>query len=334
VEVSAAEIRASAPARIDLAGGTLDIWPLYLLHPPACTVHLAIERRAAVHLRARTDGRVTVVSADTGRTLRLEPAAPLPAASLLPLHVELIRHFGVGSGFDLRTDAAVPAGSGLGGSSALALAMAAALNRLRGDLYATARLVELVQNLETIVLGIPTGCQDYLAGVEGGLGVVELRPEGVRRVPLNGARSVAERLVLCAVGAARPSAAGNWEMFRRRCEREPATVAAFAGIARAAASMRSALEAGDLEAGAAAMAEEWEHRKRLAPRISDSSIDALILSGRAAGAQAAKLCGAGGAGGLVFWCGDGRRQQLVRHLESLRVNLLPFEVADRGLILE
>jgi D-glycero-alpha-D-manno-heptose-7-phosphate kinase len=67
-------VGASAPTRIDLAGGTLDIWPLSVMVPGAMTVNLAVELRAHAEVEPRRDGRVEVVSADRG------PGDPPPAA--------------------------------------------------------------------------------------------------------------------------------------------------------------------------------------------------------------------------------------------------------------
>src|SRR5438094_5353563 len=79
------QIEASAPTRIDLAGGTLDIWPLYLFHEDAQTINAAISLRAHVDVSPRTDGRIQLESTDTGgsltasgwRELRHQPALPL-----------------------------------------------------------------------------------------------------------------------------------------------------------------------------------------------------------------------------------------------------------------
>src|SRR5512142_417840 len=60
-------VTASAPTRIDLAGGTIDIWPLYLFHDQAQTLNAAISLRAHVELESRDDGRILVQSIDTGR---------------------------------------------------------------------------------------------------------------------------------------------------------------------------------------------------------------------------------------------------------------------------
>ena len=86
-------IDSSAPTRIDLAGGTYDIWPLYLFHDRAQTINAALGLRARCTLTERTDGRVRLVSDDTGEEV---PPTDLPALGVdrLPLIARLVRHFG------------------------------------------------------------------------------------------------------------------------------------------------------------------------------------------------------------------------------------------------
>src|SRR5881275_2195221 len=69
---SAVHIHASAPTRIDLAGGTLDIWPLYLFHDGAQTLNAAISLRASCDLRTRRDRRLVIVSEDSQERIEVE----------------------------------------------------------------------------------------------------------------------------------------------------------------------------------------------------------------------------------------------------------------------
>ena len=115
-------------ARIDLAGGTLDLWPLHVLHPGSVTVNLAIDLRARCRVRPGPSGfRITVPGlgyervVHSARELLGDPRAALAGALLEALEIRAPREI------ELSSD--VPYGSGLGGSSALAVAMAGALSR-------------------------------------------------------------------------------------------------------------------------------------------------------------------------------------------------------------
>src|SRR5437764_11586265 len=87
------EIRASAPTRIDLAGGTLDIWPLYLFHDGASTLNAAISLRAHAQIEPRTDGRLELRSIDTDRHLNATGWPELTGSGDLSLLSLLARHY-------------------------------------------------------------------------------------------------------------------------------------------------------------------------------------------------------------------------------------------------
>src|SRR5947207_4303157 len=111
-----------APARIDLAGGTVDIWPICLLEPGAMTVNLAIDRFATARARLRDDGTFVFASQDRGIEKKHPDAASARTETDLPLHREIALLLAAETGIELTTKSEVPAGSGLGGSSALFVA--------------------------------------------------------------------------------------------------------------------------------------------------------------------------------------------------------------------
>src|SRR4029077_10688083 len=126
-------IESKAPTRVDLAGATLDIWPLYLFHPGAVTINVAITRYASCVIETHSpgDGRIQLVSRDTKREESFASFAPLAKAKRyrLPLLAEIPKFFSPEGGFTLTTDSEAPAGAGIGGSSAMAVAICAALDR-------------------------------------------------------------------------------------------------------------------------------------------------------------------------------------------------------------
>ena len=184
-------MRASAPTRIDLAGGTLDIWPLYLFHPGAQTVNAAIGQRAVCTVSASPDGRLRIVSEDTGADLSADGWRQLSTDGDNRLPAHIVRFFEV-DGVRLTTRAASPVGAGIAGSSALNVAVCAALAEWCRVDYPAERLLTLAMNLEARTLGIPTGVQDYRPACYGGVSAIELGPAGVGRVAL-GRRSDGSR---------------------------------------------------------------------------------------------------------------------------------------------
>src|ERR1044071_4572257 len=125
-------IETSAPTRIDLAGGTIDIWPLYLFHPGAQTLNAAISLRARARLESRSDQRIVIRSEDTGVTVEADDWAELRDRRELRL-LSLLVYFFETRGITLTTSSQSPAGAGIAGPSALNLGVCGALaewNRL------------------------------------------------------------------------------------------------------------------------------------------------------------------------------------------------------------
>jgi D-glycero-alpha-D-manno-heptose-7-phosphate kinase len=200
-------------------------------------------------------------------------------------------------------------GSGLGGSSVLAVALARACLALEGRRAAPTRLVALLKDLEAGVLHAPTGCQDYYPALLGGTLAVRLAPGGevVQRLPRRHPW-VERRLVVIDTGISHHSGLVNWEVYRRRVEGDAQTASALAAIAEAARECRAALVASDEAGVGRAIAAEWRARRRLAPEVSSAELERVIEAGVGAGAWAGKACGAGGGGCVLLWSAPQRRE--------------------------
>src|SRR3982074_3292992 len=138
-------IESSAPTRVDLAGGTIDIWPLYLFHPGAAPVNLDTSRPSHLQIKTRDDGRIVLESRDRKVAFETELAAieDLVREERLELISKLVHFFKPTTGFHLVANSEAPAGAGLAGSSALAIACIGALNRLVGDRYEERKFISI-----------------------------------------------------------------------------------------------------------------------------------------------------------------------------------------------
>lgn len=324
-------ITASAPTRIDLAGGTIDIWPLYLFHPGAETLNIAISLRAHARVEPRGDGQVALVSEDTRRSVVLAPGDALRDDQTLPLLGRLAQHFGLRDA-TLTTRGESPAGAGIAGSSALNIAVCGALDAWSGTHLSAEALLDVAKDIEAQVIRVPTGLQDYRPALYGGIAAVELGPGTVRRVGLDvDTAALQARLVLCYTGAPRNSGTNNWEITKRHLDGDPHVFDCFERIRDTAVAMRGALAAGDWDGVATHLATEWSNRKRLAPGVSTPAIDDLIARATAAGAQAAKVCGAGGGGCLVAMAPPDRTGAVRDALAAGGARLLDFRIETDGL---
>jgi D-glycero-alpha-D-manno-heptose-7-phosphate kinase len=327
----AVRITASAPTRIDLAGGTIDIWPLYLFHPGAQTLNIAISLRAHAWIDPRDDDRVGLVSTDTCREVVLPAGDTLRDDPTLPLLGRLAHHFSAG-GLTLTTRGESPAGAGIAGSSALNIAVCGALNAWSRRGLGPENLLEVAKDIEAQVIHVPTGLQDYRPALYGGVAAVELGPGAVRRVPLDvDIAALQRRLVLCYTGEPRNSGTNNWEITKRHIDGDPHVFDCFERIRDTAVAMRQALAAGNLDDVARQLGVEWANRKRLAPGVSTPAIDDLIARALAAGAQAAKVCGAGGGGCLVAMGPPDRTPAMREALAAGGARLLDFRIETDGL---
>src|SRR6266542_7090601 len=177
-------LEARAPARIDLAGGTLDLWPLHVLHPGSKTVNVAIDLEAGCRVR-RGSGGLRVRSRDRGLEKVARSAAELledPATALVGSLLEALE---ISEELEIEFWSGVPFGSGLGGSSALTVALLGALESRSGRDLSGVDRVDFVRDVETRVLGKPAGVQDYYPPLEGGVHVITFQAGRTtsRRIP-------------------------------------------------------------------------------------------------------------------------------------------------------
>jgi len=323
-------IDSSAPTRIDLAGGTLDIWPLYLFHDRALTLNAAITLRARCSIVPRA-GSIRIHSADTGETIDATDPAGVAADGAVPLLARLVRHFGAGD-LELVTWAESPVGAGIAGSSAMNIAVCGALAAWTGRTLSPDAVMTTAMNVEAQVIRVSTGVQDYRPAFFGGVAAVELGVEGVRRVPLDvDPGELERRLVLAYTGASRHSGMNNWEALRRHLDGDAEVFDRFERIRDTAVAMRDALERADWPEVGRQIAAEWENRKALAPGVTTPLLERLVARARRAGAAAAKVCGAGGGGCLICFGEPAARSSIRDALTAEGARVLDFRIDMQGL---
>lgn len=326
-------ITASAPTRIDLAGGTFDIWPLYLFHERAQTINAALSLRASCTLQSRDDGRIVLRSEDTGELVEVSSVGDLDL-DRLPLVARLVHLLldGGTQGIEVTTRSDSPVGAGIAGSSAMNVALTGGLAAFAGRTLTDDQLLTIAMNVEAQVIRVPTGAQDYRPALYGGVSAVELLATGIRRVALPvDAADLSARIVVAYTGASRNSGINNWEVMKRRIDGDPAVVTAFDGIRDAAVGMREALSAHDWSAAARHLAAEWACRTTLAPGVTTPEINALLDAAKASGALAGKVCGAGGGGCLFCLVPPDRKADVAAALTAGGARVLDASIEATGL---
>lgn len=346
--MSAFIIESQAPTRIDLCGGTIDIWPLYLFHDSATTINLAVTLYAKTRIKLRRDSKIIIESKDLKKGIKFDSIDKLSHNHSLSLITKILSFFKPEYGLHIETDCEAPAGAGLAGSSALNIALCTAMNKLTEKGYSKRELITIAKNIESQVIRVPTGEQDYYPAMFGGLNIIDLSPEGVTAEKVKIAcNELEQRITLCYSGASRNSGINNWEILKRHINGSRKIFKNLEAIRRTAIKMKSAfntppplssptsggrsLRRGvDFDRLAELVGEEWENRKRLWRGVSTPAINRLIRIAMKNGAISAKVCGAGGGGCIIFLSEPKRQEELKEAVKREGGMILDYKIDRKG----
>jgi D-glycero-alpha-D-manno-heptose-7-phosphate kinase len=328
-------IEARTPCRIDLAGGTLDLYPLYLFEGGGLTVNMAIQPGAYVRMETRRDNAVKIVSEDTGARQSASSVQKLRLGGPLDLVVRLLKHYPPGQGVTVYTRNAPPKGSGLGASSSLLIAISGALRALNGFRFTDDDLIFRGTRIEAQSIGIPTGNQDFYPPMYGGLSAIWFDVPGDWHEPIHVSpvflAELQRRLILSFTGEPHFSAVTNWSMIKGYIENTGRTRECLRRIKKTSSRMHEALLAEDIVELGRALAEEWENRKRLAKGVTTPALERQIAAASRAGALASKVCGAGGGGCMISLAESGTEEAVRSALHRAGARVLDYTIDTQGL---
>src|SRR6267378_5144842 len=334
---SAPTIIAQAPCRADMAGGTMDLWPLYLFHPGTLTLNFAVNILTTCRITPLKGKRIYLRSLDTRREEQFPSFVALRGANRfrLPLAARLLQFFAPKEGLLIETDSESPAGAGISGSSALMIATTAALARFTDRNLTLEQMRVIAQNVEAQIIRVPTGCQDYYPALYGGVSAIHLDADGIHReaVPVT-PEEIESRFVLAYTGAPRQSGINNWEVFKSHINGDKRVFRNFERIAGIAQCMYQALLHAQWPEVARLLREEWKLRRTNAPGITTPLIDKLIAVAGRNGGRAAKVCGAGGGGCVLMMVEEGAKEAVANAVALAGGHILPLRVARDGLRVE
>jgi D-glycero-alpha-D-manno-heptose-7-phosphate kinase len=212
------------------------------------------------------------------------------------------------------------------------IATTAALGRFTGREMDFEKMRVIAQNIEAQIINVPTGCQDYYPALYGGVSAIHLDPDGVRRAPVPVAPEEIElRFVLAYTGMPRQSGINNWEVFKAHINGDKRVFRNLERIAEIARDMHQAFLRHDWEDVARLLREEWKLRRTNAAGITTPLIDKLIKVAGKNGGRAAKVCGAGGGGCVLFMVEEGAKEAVSNAVASAGGHILPVKVAREGL---
>lgn len=306
--LSPAEIVASAPARVDLAGGWTDVAP-YTTEVGGAVCNVAIELRAMATVVA--SDRVTAPADGLVRAAWQRAGEP-------PVSVRL--------------HSTIPLGAGLGGSSAAGVALAAALAQWNGITHSPHDLAELSRSTEIETLGLAGGCQDHYAAAYGGALLLRCAAETTARPIVLQDETIIEfesRAMIAYTGESRMSSRTITAVLEAYRAGEAQTCDALATMAGLAPDMAAALHDGDIDHLGTLLQRQWAAQRALHPTITTALIDRLVTDVAAAGALGTKALGASGGGCVLVIARADRVAQVRSAIEPL-ATLLPLRVARSG----
>lgn len=328
-------VRAKSPLRISFAGGGTDLPDYYQEHGGA-VLSSTINRYAYVTVYPREDREIRIRSLDTGYSVKYDVHEGPQYDGVLDLVKASIQRFEVRHGMDvdIRTDA--PAGSGLGGSSALTAAVIGAVSCLTGTSLSCYELAELNYTVERSDLKIAGGKQDQYATTFGGFNLIEFFKDRVLvnalRIDRDILNDLEAHLLLCYTGGVRADLGLVDRQVRLYHEGREETLEGLRGLHRAAYEMKEALLTGRLDDFGAALHTAYANKKRMNPHVAEgTSADLLYETARLHGAIGGKLCGAGGGGYLLLYCATDRQHDVRRSLEALGGRFSDFAFDGLGL---
>ena len=334
--------RARAPLRLGFAGGGTDLSPFCDEHGGA-VLNMTINRHAYVFIESNSSNEVNFHALDLGVKENISPLQVSNASLRLGLHQGVYNRMmtefneSVPLPFNILTTVDAPAGSGLGSSSALVVALVEAF-RAHLDLplgsYDVARLA---WDIERNDLGLAGGRQDQYAAAFGGINFMEFLPgERVIVNPMRLKRSVIEEidasLVICFSGQSRASHDIIMQQKSALESGQSSALVAMHQLKEDAIEMKTALQTGDIREAANILDRSWRFKKQTAVGVSNAHVDRLYQAGKGHGALAGKVSGAGGGGFIMFLAQPENRQNVIAALEAEGCDVDAVSLTEGGVV--
>ncbi|MBC7464629.1 MAG: galactokinase [Bdellovibrio sp.] len=309
-------IHIKSPTRVDLAGGTLDMWPLYNFVGGATTINLAIDIWTEVELEASGSSEIFIESEDLKLKWKFADVSSFLKTldPKLSLYQKIISKYEISKGFNLKTSSQSPIGGGLGGSSSLVISMLKAFNEFTEQGHQDAHaMTHLAHNIEAEILNTPTGTQDYYPAISGGMNVIKFTSTGINQKVIDVVGTPLEdHFLLVYTGKTHHSGLNNFEVLKSAVEGDFKVITALKKIKRIAEDMKICLENKNWSELPLLFRQEYEARIELTPAFSSPEIEKLAKISIGSGALAIKICGAGGGGCVLIWVPPAQREKVMK----------------------
>jgi len=326
------EIKIFSPTRVDLAGGTLDMWPLYNFVGGAKTVNVAIDVYSQVELKKTSGVDITIESKDLGyaKTFINLEALLNSTEPQLALYKPLLAYFKPTNGFHLITASQSPVGAGLGGSSSLVISMMKAFYAfLEQPIPTSHEVVQIAHNMEAQILNTPTGTQDYYPAFSGGLNILDYTVKGIEQhvVPIR-STPLKEHFLLVYTGKAHHSGINNFEVLKSAVAKDAKVMSALNSLKDIAGKTAQACLSSEWNKLPDIFEQEYKYRIQLTEHFSSPEIRQIKEISQKIGQSQVKICGAGGGGCVLIWTAPSERSKIIKECQTQGFQILNSQPVD------
>ncbi|MCB0698531.1 MAG: dehydrogenase [Chitinophagales bacterium] len=333
-------IRSKAPLRIGLAGGGTDVSPYCDLYGGSI-LNATISLYAHANIEPIHEQKIILEAVDRKEKAEYDLSESLPIDGKLDLakgvYNHVVKNYGaVPSGFKITTYVDAPAGSGLGSSSTLMVAILGAFAewmQLPLGEYDIAHTAYIIERKELAMAG---GKQDQYAATFGGVNFMEFYNDD--RVIVNPLRikrrvlfELGNNLVLYFTSTSRLSSTIIEAQTKNVTEKNEQSIEAMHQLKKQAQMMKEALLKGNVDDIGPILDFGFRYKKQMASGISNNELDNIYESALAAGATGGKISGAGGGGFMMFYCPGNTRYNVIEKLKEFGGDIRRYQVTEHGL---
>lgn len=324
-------VHVKSPTRVDLAGGTLDLWPLYAFIGGATTINVAISVWTECEMLPNKDG-IELQSEDLKKTWSFADRQALQNSSdpQVGFYQALFEAMPALDRVKVRTRSQSPVGGGVGGSSSLLISCLKAGHQfLNSHLPGPIELTIWAHQIEARMLRTPTGTQDYVPAITGGINLIRYSDRGVTNevLPVKGT-PLETHFLLVNTGRSHHSGLNNFDVLSRTVNRDEVVFQALVKLQEVSEEMAVQIRQGIWSNLPSLFHRELEARLQLTPKFSSPEIEKLHDLSRQEGASSLKICGAGGGGCVMIWVEPKFRERVSHACQSAGFQVLNAAPVD------
>lgn len=333
-------IRSKAPLRLGFAGGGTDVSPYSEIYGGS-VLNATLDLYAYCTIEVLNEETLSFFAADRGERFESISVSNIELDGMLDLHKgvynRIVRQFRGGRplSFRMTTYSDVPAGSGLGSSSTMVVAILKAMDEWLSLALGDYEMAHLAFEIERIDLALSGGKQDQYAATFGGFNFIEFYADD--RVVVNPLRvknwiinEFEASILLFHTGSSRESSRIIDEQKRNVESGNETALSAMHELKHDALHMKESILKGDILSFAKHLNKSWLAKKQMAKMISNNRIDEIYEAAMNAGAFAGKVSGAGGGGFMMFVVDPSQRLNLIRVLERFDGKVIGFHFTNDG----